>query len=420
MTTIIFPCGRCGLKHEVDGSMAGKRLACANCGGPLLLPTPRPAPPSSPRPVPPPSLASAAPPSAAALGPVVEALSYKYACPACGKRHQVPEVLFGKRVPCRRCAEPMDLPVPPGYTPRAKWALKTFIEPPRARTPEEERTMAFIPIELAGPAPGGSTSGPPSLEVPRRAVPLDDEDELLVLDDPPAPPQRRPVMPAPPPARPPAPPAPREPTLEFQVVDVYGLEDDAPPPPVWRPAEPELEASTFVPRAAYNPPKKPRRSSGGGARTAGFLGGGLGVVIAIIVRITLGVGPVWNHGDAEDTLQKINQYWRDSAALLRHVHDVDSARQVDAEVAAVFRKANKLMEDKKNLKVTHSFRNYLDKKYKGELEEAGRQFGAELARISEVPGVADAMPQLRSEFERFTRVLAEYQKMQDVEDGFYR
>lgn len=398
MGTIVFPCGRCGLKHEVDGALAGKRLACAHCGSPLLLPTPRTVPAPPPAVVPATRSAAAPTPPPMPAADVPE-LSYKHACVSCGKRHQVPEVLFGRRVPCRRCGLPMELPVPPGYVPRRRPGLKTFVEPPHPPAAEPLRGPA--PLDRAA-SPRPAT--PPPMTLP--AIVLDDEDAVLfTLDDEPdpPPPPRRPVAPSPARSFAPAPsPAPAPPAS----IDIYGLEDDAPPPPAWRPSEPEPEVSTFVPRAAYDPPKKrPRRSSNNG-RTVGFLGGGLGGVGAVVfflfrVVLRLGVGGL--AGEFEDmdrALEKPPQYWRELREVLADVHDVPSAKANDDRAAAVARKLYQWIEDYKHVRVSRERKVELLRRYGPDVRAAAASVGQEIDRIASIPDALSVMESFRAELRR--------------------
>ncbi|HWE36006.1 MAG TPA: hypothetical protein VG406_05480 [Isosphaeraceae bacterium] len=457
MATIVFPCGRCGTKNEADAALAGRQIACGHCGNPLTLPWPRTVP---------------APPAAAP-----EPLSYKYTCGACGKRHQVPEALFGKRVRCQACGMPMTLPVPPGYAPRGasppkpnanasphptptpapkprpRPELKTFDEPPRAPLPPLRTFDAPAPapaprampsasapaVAPARPAAAVSASArpkpaSPSPAEPLAAIPIDDDDiQLLDLDDDPAPaasPRRPAAAVAAPVARPPRAPAPAaaDPARDADPgpLDVFGLDDDAPPPSVRRPAraadEDEAAPRPFVPRTTFKPAKKPQKSSSssGRGRMFGFVGGGfggVGAVIFFIIRVALRLSPMFNQGDAEATIKKFNQYWRDAAVMLREVHDVASARATDPKVAAILRKATRLAEETKSMKIPKSFKKYLDDKYKGESFQAGLQVGVEMRRIAMIPGALDAMSEFKAEFEHFSKVSAELARQEAEGDS---
>ena len=177
MTTIVYPCGRCGLRHEVDVSLAGKQLACSQCAAPMTIPIPRSRAPISN------DLASR--PSNQTTGMTLPTsangeISYKHECEECGKRHQVPEALFGKKVPCRRCGEMMQLRFPQGYVPRSRppKQARAFVEhssPSSSNAPTLNlaTNSAAKPTWASGleappviPKPGGP-SGPP-LRVRRR------------------------------------------------------------------------------------------------------------------------------------------------------------------------------------------------------------------------------------------------------------
>jgi hypothetical protein len=153
---IVLDCPGCGKRYEVDGSLAGKKSRCKQCGAVFPIPAPsarvvEPArsPPPVPAPAaPPPSQweaivdggareprtrRAAAPssppgaqPSAQTAGAIV------ISCPECRRKYEFDSLLAGKKAKCKDCGAVFPIPVPRGGSSATAPAQKPGEPPPTA------------------------------------------------------------------------------------------------------------------------------------------------------------------------------------------------------------------------------------------------------------------------------------------------
>ncbi len=87
---------QCGQKFQAKDQLAGKKVKCPKCSNPLRIPSPQQAAPPAPMPAP-----------STASGPT----EIPIAC-ACGQQMKAKAKLFGKKVKCPKCGQPIQIPNP--------------------------------------------------------------------------------------------------------------------------------------------------------------------------------------------------------------------------------------------------------------------------------------------------------------------
>ncbi len=109
-TELLLGCSMCGRKIMASTSLAGRDVACPDCG--TLIPVPKPKVPSPAAPSP----GSATPASAPAPAPQKvkkeKVVHIGVNCPRCGTRIHATDRQVGKKVPCPDCNSPITIPPP--------------------------------------------------------------------------------------------------------------------------------------------------------------------------------------------------------------------------------------------------------------------------------------------------------------------
>ena len=110
-TQLILGCSMCGRKVGASTKLAGRDVACPDCG--TLIHVPQPKQPAAPPPAP-----SAAKPTAQQPRKEIEKVVHiGVDCPRCGTRIHATDRQVGKKVPCPDCDTPITIPPPKADAP---------------------------------------------------------------------------------------------------------------------------------------------------------------------------------------------------------------------------------------------------------------------------------------------------------------
>jgi predicted RNA-binding Zn-ribbon protein involved in translation (DUF1610 family) len=114
----------CGQQFMAQPHLAGKQVACPNCGNPLSIPAPG--------------------------GQPAEGADNVVTC-ACGRSFRAPPHLAGQRVPCPDCGEPIDIPAAGRAASRPAEPRPATAKGPAATKPK--KPAAATPAPAAAPTP---------------------------------------------------------------------------------------------------------------------------------------------------------------------------------------------------------------------------------------------------------------------------
>lgn len=110
-TQLILGCSMCGRRVGASTKLAGRDVACPDCG--TLIHVPQPKQPAAPPPTP-----SAAKPTAQQPPKEIEKVVHiGVDCPRCGTRIHATDRQVGKKVPCPDCDTPITIPPPKADAP---------------------------------------------------------------------------------------------------------------------------------------------------------------------------------------------------------------------------------------------------------------------------------------------------------------
>lgn len=467
-TSIVYPCGHCGLRHEIDASMAGKSLQCSHCGAAMVVPIPRARASADVQSVDSPSIGTTGRDQGRSVS-TSEPHEYKHECVECGKRYLVPERLFGQRIACRRCGALMQFGNHKGSPPqkaaltsagtgrslpsgsqrtgdasvetspsKSKWlnglesppiVPKTKVQTPPLRTfvDEGSRPAGENPFSsgsskarntgLTGAEPGASG---------REIISLTESSLDLVpdFDEIPAPESSKPTtrLSTDPPRSAPKPPAsPAKPVLdEF---DPYDFEDDEETPASPRMRFTSTEDDLFsapaistLPRSGFTHSPRRAAETNGGAKIAGLLGGGFGG-LGLILLLVLRFAGVFQQGaliQGEKSLEfDIGEYavkarvFKDLCASIR---DLPSAKAANPRAVVILKEFEDISRRMAPKKIRKERMELLKMRFSAQINSDMFTAGAELARASrEIPGAEEALAETFQAIRRLVEVEKELQ-----------
>jgi len=398
-TTISYPCGRCGRRHDFAPELAGAWVSCEECDADFQLPVPRGA---APAPGYGPGYGAGGPPAVAEEGPtsVSRAVSppapghVKFPCGICNQRYEVPATLSGRRFKCKKCGASVTVP----------WVAQAPA-PPAPQAPPPPRPARPL---AAAPAPApAARSAPPMQFKPA--------------------PQAAPSF-----SRPAPPPEPEAPVFAYEEADEVEpafafLDEDAQTQPKSRSSDPYgLDEGRPSPRSGSGPrpgsspepefvlpqrvaPRKGKTSKAGSSGGRGWaIGGGIGggavglLVILRIIFVAVRIGAAAGGMGGGDTFAaneaRLDQAHQDYLNAFHQlidvfgsVHDIPSAMQADSKAQALLRQMEAASRSATGVRVSFTYLEKMKARARNNAVVEGPRLRSQLMRIQMIPGVMPAM-----------------------------
>jgi len=408
-TTISYPCGRCGRRHDFAPELAGAWVSCEECDADFQLPVPRgaaPAPGNGP--------GAGAPPAVAEEGPtsVSRAVSppapghVKFPCGICNQRYEVPATLSGRRFKCKKCGASVTVP----------WVAQAAEAPapPAPQAPPPPRPARPL---AAAPAPAARSAPPMQFKPAPQAASF---------------------------SRPAPPPEPEAPVFAYEEADEVEpafafLDEDAQTQPKSRSSDPYgLDEGRPSPRSGSGPrpgsspepefvlpqrvaPRKGKTSKAGSSGGRGWaIGGGLGggavglyfIVRVVFIAIRLGMAGGLGGGDTfaanEARLEQAHQDYLSTFNQLIDVfgsiHDVPSAMQADPRAQGLLRQMGELNRTAMGVRVSKPYLDRMKLRMQSEAQVEGQKLAAQLLRVGMIPGVRPALQGTFNELQRLAQL----------------
>ena len=404
-TTISYPCGRCGRRHDFDPELAGAWVSCEDCDAEFQLPVPRGAAQAR---VPAyghggsPAVAEEAPSSVSRSVAPPAPGHVKFPCGICNQRYEVPATLSGRRFKCKKCGAAVTVPwvaQPAAAAPPAPVQAPTRPTRPVADAPASRPAppMQFKPAPQAAPTYSPRPERPPEPAAPVFAY--EDADEVApafaFLDEDA---QARSKSGSP---------------------DPYGFDEDRTAPRA-RPGTGSGQEPGFVLPQRVAPRKGKASKKGGSGGNGWAIGGGIGggaVGLLIILRIAFvlirigaaaglggGDGFAANEARLEQAHQEYLNTFHQLIDVFGSVHDVPSAMQADPKAQALLRQMGTLNRSAVGVRVSIPYMTRMKARMQSEAQVEGQKLAGQLLRIGMIPGVRPVMQGTYSEIERLARL----------------
>ena len=399
-TTISYPCGRCGRRHDFDPELAGAWVSCEGCDAEFQLPVPRRSAQvanhdhgGSP------AVVEEAPSSVSRTVAPPAPGHVKFPCGICNQRYEVPATLSGRRFKCKKCGAAVTVPWV------AQPAAAAPAPAPVPAPPRPTRPVADAPAPASRPAPPmqfkPAPQAAPSYAPPEPAAPVfayEDADEVApafaFLDED---------------ARSRSGPGSNDP---------YGFDEDRSAPGAGAGTGTRQEPEFVLPQRVA--PRKGKASKKGGSGGNGWaIGGGIGggaVGLLIILRIVfvlikIGGAAGFGGGDfaanearMEQAHQEYLNTFHQLIDVFGSVHDVPSAMQADPKAQALLRQMGTLNRSSVGVRVSIPYMTRMKARIQSEAQIEGQKLAGQLLRIGMIPGVRPVMQGTFSELERLAKM----------------